>query len=352
MKKIVFTFLGLFFLLPFQIQATKRPQNVVIMIGDGMGLAQIYAGMVVNGNHLQFERFKSIGFSKTYSANNFTTDSGAGGTAIACGVKTNNYMIGMNPDSTKAESILEVAKKHKLSTGVVVACALTHATPADFIAHQPNRNMYEEIAADYLNSGVDVAIGGGRKYFEERNDDRNITAELKSKGYKIASSLDEVKNQQDGKVIGLLYEDQVPAVPARGKMLPESAVAALNILDNNKKGFVLMVEGSQIDWACHDNNAEQLTKEMLDFDETVGKVLDYAQVHKNTLVIVTADHETGGLTMPGGDMKRGTFNAVFSIKGHSGVLVPVFTFGPGADEFQGFMENSSFKTKIEKLLKF
>ncbi|MGB4414281.1 MAG: alkaline phosphatase [Paludibacter sp.] len=350
MKKI-FSLLLITFLCFSNIDAQSKPKNVIFMIGDGMGLAQIYAGMVPNGNKLQLERCKHIGFSKTYSASHFTTDSGAGGTALACGVKTKNGMIGMNPDSVAVQSILELAEKNNLSTGIVVACAVTHATPASYIAHQVNRNMYEEIATDYLKTDIDVFIGGGRKYFEERADDRNLTNELKAKNYQIAYTLDDVKATKSGKLAGLLYEDQNPGMPERGKMLPDATMAAIDILDNNKKGFFLMIEGSQIDWACHDNNAEQATREVLDFDETLGRVLDYAQKQGNTLVVVTADHETGGLTFPTGNIEEGTFEAIFTTKGHTGIPVPVYAFGPGADSFIGFMENTSMKSKIEKLLK-
>ncbi len=329
----------------------KKPQNVIFMIGDGMGLSQIYAGMVANGNKLNLERCTYSGFSKTYSANNFTTDSGAGGTALACGVKTNNYMIGVTPDSVAAESILEVAEKNNLATGIVVACAVTHATPASFIAHQPNRNMNEEIASDFLKTDVDVFIGGGKKYFVERADNQNLIEKLKQKNYNVAFTLDEVKAVTSGKLAGLLYEDQSPNMPERGNMLTEGTMAAIDILDNNKKGFFLMIEGSQIDWACHDNNAEQTVKEMLDFDKTIGKVLDFAEKDGNTLVIITADHETGGMTIPTGDIVKGEINAIYTTKGHSGTPVPVFAFGPGSQNFTGFMQNTSFKNKIAKLLK-
>ncbi|MEI6752614.1 MAG: alkaline phosphatase [Paludibacter sp.] len=331
----------------------KTPKNVVFMIGDGMGLAQVYAGMMANRNHLELERCTTIGFSKTYSADNFTTDSGAGGTALACGVKTRNHMIGMNPDSVAVQSILEEASKFKLSTGIVVACALTHATPASYIAHQVNREMNEEIATDYLKTDIDVFIGGGRKYFDDRTiDDRNLTSELREKKYKIVYTLDEVKAVTHGKLAGLLYEDQNPGMPERGTMLPDATQTALNILSNNKKGFFLMVEGSQIDWACHNNNYVQLMKEMLDFDQTIGKVLDFAKKDGNTLVIITADHETGGMTIIDGEVGTDKLKVLYSTKNHSGVPVPVYAYGPGSENFSGFMENISFKAKIEKLLKF
>lgn len=333
------------------LSAQKTPKNVIFLIGDGMGLAQVYAGMVANGNKLELERCTYSGFSKTYSSSNFTTDSGAGGTALACGVKTKNGMIGMSPDSAAVESILQESGRNGLATGVVVACALTHATPASFVAHQVNRDMNDEIAADYLKTDIDVFIGGGRKYFEKRVDNRNLTEELKTKNYQIAYTLDEVKAVKTGKLAGLLYDDQNPSMPERGTMLPDATSAVIDILEHDSKGFFLMVEGSQIDWACHDNNAEQEIKEMLDFDQTVGRALDYAKKTGNTLVVVTADHETGGLSILDGKFGDTKMKTTFSTKSHSGIPVPVFAFGPGAENFTGFMENTSFKAKFEKLLK-
>lgn len=329
----------------------KKPKNVIFMIGDGMGIPHIYAAMIANGNKLNLERMHVGGFVKTYSANNYTTDSGAGGTALACGIKTNNYMIGVKPDSTAAESILKVAERNGLSTGIVAACDVTHATPASFIANQPNRNMYEEIAADYLKTDVDVIIGGGKKHFAERVDGRNLLKEFEAKNYTVATSMEDLKNITVGKVAALIHEGHNPPMPERGNMLPEATTAAIKILKNNKKGFFLMVEGSQIDWAAHDNDAERVIAETMDFDKAVGAALDFAAENGNTLVIVTADHETGGITLTKGNINNKQSEATFSTKNHTGVPVPVFAFGPGAEKFGGFSENISFKPKIQQLLK-
>lgn len=340
----------LVFLMP-TIYAAKKPKNVILLIGDGMGIAQIYSGMVANNNQLTIESFPVTGFSKTYSANNFVTDSGAGGSAISMGKKTKNGMIGMGPDSIAVETILEQAERNGLGTGIVVACAVTHATPADFIAHQINRNMYEEIAADYLNTDVDVVIGGGLKYFTDRQDGRDLTAELKSKGYRLITDSLELLKVSQGKFYGLLYEDHPPAMPARGDILSKSTQKAIEVLSKNKKGFFMMIEGSQIDWACHSNNAFVTSQEVIDFDKAVKAAYDFAQKDGNTLVVVTADHETGGLTLTQGDISVGSFEANYSTHDHSGVPVPIFAFGPGAEQFGGFMENTEFKAKIAKLLK-
>ena len=345
-------FLVAFLLMMLPLMAVKHPKNVIFLIGDGMGLAQTYAGMVKNKTPLAIESFRHIGLVKTYSSSHFTTDSGAGGTALAAGVKTKNGMIGMSPDSVAVESILHQAEKNNLATGIVSACAVTHATPASYVAHQINRNMYEAIAADFLKVDLEVFIGGGKKYFSNRStDDRDLISELQNKKYKVVESMNELQKVQKGKVAGLLFEDHPPAMPERGNFLPEATAAALNLLQNNRKGFFLMVEGSQIDWAGHDNNAERIANEVIDFDKAVQAALAFAAKDGNTLVIVTADHETGAMSLLDGNLKRGEFKAAFSSGNHSGIPVPVYAFGPGADEFTGFMENTSFKAKIAGLLR-
>ncbi len=352
MNRKFFFVITAFLLMLLPLMAVKHPKNVIFLIGDGMGLAQTHAGMVKSKKPLALESLKHIGLVRTYSANNFTTDSGAGGTALATGVKTKNGMIGMNPDSVAVESILHQSEKNNLATGIVSACAVTHATPASFVAHQINRNMYEAIAADFLKTDIDVFIGGGKQHFVNRtSDDRNLVSELKSKNYKVVDSMSELKQLNGGKVAGLLYEEHPPAMPERGNFLPEATNVAIQLLSKNRKGFFLMVEGSQIDWAGHANDAERIANEVIDFDKAVQEALDFAKEDGNTLVVITADHETGGMTLPGGNIQNHEYKAMFSTKGHSGVLVPVYAFGPGAEEFTGFMENTIFKGKFAELLR-
>ena len=228
---------------------------------------------------------------------------------------------------------------------------MTHATPASFVAHQVNRSMYEAIAADFLKVDIDVVIGGGKNHFVNRADDRNLLTELKSKNYKVVETMADLKKLSSGKVAGLLYEEHPPAMPERGDFLPEATKVALQLLSKNRKGFFLMVEGSQIDWAGHANDGERIALEVIDFDQAVKAALEFAKEDGNTLVVITADHETGGLTLPGGNLKEGKFNSAFSSKAHTGVLVPVYAYGPGAEEFTGFMENTIFKSKFAEMLR-
>ncbi|MBN2613620.1 MAG: alkaline phosphatase [Bacteroidales bacterium] len=330
-----------------------RPKNIILMIGDGMGISQIYSGMVVNMGWLNIERMRYIGFSKTYSASDFITDSGAGGTAIATGKKTYNGAIGVGTDTMPVKSVLHLAEENGLSTGLVATSTITHATPASFIAHQKSRNSYEAIAADFLKTDIDLFIGGGKNHFEKRSDSINLSDKLRQKGYQVIYDTVGLKKAANSPVAALLSDSHMPAVSeGRGNMLPLSVEVAIEHLSDSNKGFFLMVEGSQIDWACHDTNATYLVEEMIDFDKAVGKALDFAEKDGNTLVIVTADHETGGVAVTGGDIKKGSAEIEFVCHNHTGVPVPVFAFGPGAESFIGFYENTGIFDKMIKLFGF
>lgn len=323
------------------------PKNIILLIGDGMGVSQVYAGMTANKGHLNIAEFKDIGFSMTYSAAGYITDSGAGGTAIATGKKTFDQAIGLDQDSLPAVSILHYAEAHGKATGLVATSQVTHATPASFIAHQINRYDYEDIALDFLRTDIDVFIGGGLDHFRNRKDGADLTRELGERGYNMAYNLDELREVREGKLAGLLYPDKPPRLAAgRGDMLLISAVKAIEILEQDPEGFFLMIEGSQIDWGGHDNDTDYLIEELLDFDKTVGMALEYAKNNGNTLVIVTADHETGGMSLIGGDIEAGIVEARYSATDHTGVMVPVFAYGPGSGAFRGIFENTDLFLKM------
>lgn len=334
--------------------AEKRAaKNIILMIGDGMGTAQVYAGLVASKGNFNLSRFKYVGFSRTNSFDSFITDSAAGATAFSIGRKTYNGAIGVDADGQPHETILETAEKSGLSTGLIATCAITHATPAAFIAHQPSRTLDEDIAADFLKTDIDVIIGGGRKHFVYRSDGRNLIDELEDKGYKIAYSIEGVEEVSTGKLAAFLADEHLPKVTeGRGIMLPASTRSAIQILKQNRHGFFLMVEGSQIDWGGHANESDYVIEETLDFDAAVGIALDFAEKDGETLVIVTADHETGGYALTNGDLKTGEVEGKFVGGNHSGVMVPVFAFGPGAEEFLGIYHNTAIYDKMMKAFAF
>lgn len=328
----------------------RKVKNVIFMIGDGMGLNQLYAGMTANGGVLNIERCTHIGLAKTYSANSYITDSAAGGTALATGNKTNNGMIGMNSDSVVVKSILEMAEESGLATGLIATVRITHATPAAFYAHQINRGMYEEIATDMLTSGVDFFVGGGRSNFEMRNDSLNYSDSLRNANYNIVYSIDSVEAPVLLPFGALCADVDMPKASERGNFLPNAVDLAIKSLDARNDGFFLMVEGSQIDYQSHANDTDGVIDEMLDFDRAIRVALEFAERDGETLVVITADHETGGMTIMDGSYADSMVVAQFNTGGHTGTMVPIYSFGLCADKFTGIMENIEIPLRIKQVL--
>lgn len=323
------------------------------MVGDGMGVSQIYAGMTGNFGQLNLERMPVVGFHKNQASNSFVVDSAAGATAFSCGVKTYNGAIGVDAAGNPVPTILEIAEENGLSTGLIATCSITHATPASFISHQPSRSLDEDIAKDFLATDIDVFIGGGRKFFANRKDGLNLIDSLRSRNYQIANSIEEVQQVKNGKLAAFLAEEQQARVSeGRGDELVNSTEVGLQLLQTNKKGMFLMIEGSQIDWGGHGNNTQYIVEEMIDFDKAIGRVLDFAEKDGNTLVIITADHETGGFSVNKGDTKTGMVEGKFTTGSHTGVMIPVFAYGPGSEKFAGFYENTEIFHKMVEAFGF
>jgi alkaline phosphatase len=332
---------------------SKQPKNIILLIGDGMGTSQVYAGYTAKKSIMNITSMPVSGFSVTWSADDFITDSGAGGTALSSGIKTKNGSIGVDTSGKSVETILEMAEKRGLSTGLVSTSSITHATPASFIAHTPNRSKYEDIAYDFLRTDIDVFIGGGYNNFARRADSLNLIDSLKARGYFIARDLKDVNIQSTKRLAALLAYEHLPQMSkGRGNMLPNATEMAISMLDKNDKGFFIMIEGSQIDWGGHANDVAYIVDEMVDFDNAVGKALEFAAKDGETLVIVTADHETGGLGIIGGSIATGDVQGAFLVKDHTATMVPVFAFGPGSEMFTGVQDNTDIFKKCVKLFGF
>lgn len=331
----------------------KNPKNVILLIGDGMGLAHMYAALIATNNNLNITKCPNVALVKTFSANDQITDSGAAGTAIATGYKTNNGMIGLLPDSTPVPSILKYAEENGLATGLVTTCDITHATPASFVAHVSSRKMNEEIARQFLETDIDVIIGGGFNSFGKRTDSLNLIDSLLSRHYQVVKTIPEMMKINEGKMAALLYPVHPPKVSeGRGDMLSLATAKAIDLLDDNKDGFFLMIEGSQIDWGGHDNDLDYIISETIDFDNACGVALEFAANNKETLVIITADHETGGLSLPEGEMKSGNPFGKCSTTDHTAIPVPLYSCGPGSDFFHGVIDNTDIFKNIYWLFGF
>ena len=345
-----------------------QPESIILFIGDGMGPEQRKAAQWLstglNGT-LAMDNLHCTGASITASASSVITDSAAGATAISTGVKTDNGVIGMDSSLNSLVTILETARSKGMSTGLVTTAQISHATPAAFAAHVESRSMMSEIARQLLSAKVDVLLGGGENEFlptseigafprlGKRSDGRNLISEAVSAGYSYVSSekeLSEVDPSNTDKLIGLFADGGMsrPFSPTLSSM----ADVAIQILKKNPNGFFLMVEGGQIDWAGHDNDAVNNIQDTVGFDSAVTIGVDYLNENSNTLLIVTADHETGGMSsslissgLPDEDgpfymPDMIPFYVNWTTKGHTAVNVPVSSSGPLSSSLIGVFNNT------------
>lgn len=338
----------------------EPPRNIVLMIGDGMGVGQVTAGYTTKG-WLALEEFKVLGLVLTQAyGDEYITDSAAAATAMATGVTTYNGAIGVDKEETPRETVLERAQKLGIKTGLVVTCSITHATPASFVAHVPSRNMELEIAEQMSRASTDLYLGAGWQWFLPeskggvRTDGVNLIDTMKRRGYSYLSTPDEF-NALDvagsKRIIGLFARQDLDWADKREPSLSAMTSTALRFLSASGDGFFLMVEGSQIDWAGHDRDSRRVAAEMNDFDDAIAAVLDFVKDHPETLVIVTADHETGGYALKDGSTSDKRIEGGFATDEHTGVMIPLFAMGPGAERFAGIQHNSDIGKNLLELLR-
>ena len=328
----------------------KKVKNVILMIGDGMSLMHIQAAWTCNRGHLWLENAQYTGISKTPATNRLITDSGSGGTSLATGYKTSYHAVGVDQNGNKLKSLVDYAKDAGKAAGVAVTCRLWDATPCDFLSHNMDRDQEQDLVAEMINSPVDYVFGGGAKFFLHRKDGRNLFKELEKKGYHVSRTWEDLQKVKKGKVYCVPFDVDTPLPDERGDLLARAAEKGLSLISQNPNGFFMMIEGSQLDDYGHFNELDMLMKETLDFDQTIGRMMKWAAEDGETLVVVTADHETGGMTVHGGDYEKGTVEVNFSTKDHSGTMVPVYAFGPGSENFSGFMDNTEICWKIKALM--
>ena len=335
------------------------PDSIILFIGDGMGVAHISAGRIAAGT-LNLERFSVGGLVTTHSADRLVTESAAASTALATGKKTSNRAVGVLPDGTPVKTLFEYARDMGKSIGVVVTSSVTDATPAAFMAHVDNRRKQADIAEQIVNTGIDVLIGGGWGYFApksreggRRKDNKDLLKVLESRMPLVLDHKEIFKHSESKKLAALLAPMGLPKAANRDYSLAGLTRIAIRILSKNPNGFVLMVEGSQIDWAGHNNDMPYIISEMLDFDAAVGAALDFAEHRNRTLIVVTSDHEAGGLAVHDGSIdSREVSKSAFTTGGHTASMVPIFADGPSSTEFGGILDNARVgQLLIDRLLK-
>ena len=305
--------LALALVLPLTAAQAPAARNLILFIGDGMGPAQVELARQaakLHGQKLNLDRFVLRGRVLTSSADQEVTDSAAAATALATGQRTNNGMISVTPQGKRLTTILEWYRDHGRATGLVTTDSLTGATPAAFAAHAQSRRELANLSGQIIAAGVDVMLGGGESSFRPKSfagsmraDERDLVAEAQREGYALVTTRSELGRVHAPRVLGLFAPwtmafalDRHATAPAQPS-LAEMTRAALRLLSADGRGFFLMVEGGRIDHACHWNDGAAMVPELLDFDRAVGLALEFARTHRDTLLVVTADHETGGLRM-------------------------------------------------------
>jgi len=359
--KNILLYTVLMLLLPLHLAGQRKsksaePLNVIILIGDGMGAAQLSVPYYYGEGDPVFTKFKNIGMVLTSSARHKVTDSAAGASAMFTGSKTYNNAIGVDNDTIYRKNLVEILSDDRdYMTGLVTTSSVTDATPAGFYAHVSERTMHYDIAKELLSSEIDFFAGGGLQYFISTDG----TDYFKKNNIEMYNSeLSRIKKPEAGKRYGFLMAmDGLPAMlDGRGDYLPKASGIALDYLSKSEQGFILMIEGAQIDWAGHSNNTDYLLTEMLDFEEAVQVAYNFAKKDKNTLLIVTADHETGGFTLgASGESLYGedyaTIVPSFATRSHSATLVPLLAYGPGSDSFRGILANTDIFSRILDAIK-
>lgn len=323
----------------------SRVKNVILLIGDGNGLAQLSATMYANNNQLSITQLKNMGLIKTQAADDFTTDSAAAGTALASGKKAKNRSVGSLPDGSAAENLPAYLKTYGFNSGIVTSDNITGATPAAFYAQQSERDLIREIASDLPKSPLNLFIGGGKNDFLRFGTDETKT--LEAHGFYLAGSLEELAASNASRVGYFASNHGLPKVmQGRKHYLKNATKASLAYFQSKNKPFFLMVEGAFIDSGGHAHEVSTVIEEGIDFDLAVAEALRFADKDGQTLVIVTADHETGGISLPQGNLNRQQVELEFSTEDHTGIMVPVFAYGPQSDTFRGVYENTAIFDKI------
>ena len=345
--------------IPYQIKEKfktgLKPKNIILLISDGAGLFQLWASAMANRGNLNVLNMPYTGYLKTQPTDNYHTDSAAGGSAIATGHKTKNRYIGVDSLGNKVNNLPDRLNTLGMRTGIVSNDEITGATPSAFFTHVNERDLSDSIANDILFSKINLFIGGPNQSFSKN--DSSLIKKLKSKGIEIGTSLETVQ-KSSAKQLLVFQEDQVDhkwnkldkeqsEIKTSYRFIEHALKPSIDFLKRgNDKGFFLMIEGAKIDGGGHSNSTGFSITEYLSFDRLVGQALEFAEQDKETLVIVTSDHETGGMIVLDADPKSGRVLASFATNDHTGTPVPLMAFGPAAERFQGFLDN----TDIAKII--
>ena len=345
----------------------NKPKNIILLISDGMSLTQVSTYRLLKGGpneRIAVDKFPVSGIVLTHSENAIVTDSASSATAFSTGRKTNNGALGLDEDNKILENFTEIIDRYGYVSSLISTSEITHATPAAYASHVDLRWKTDEISLQMMESKVMTILGGGRHFFlpedlgGKRSDGLNLLEQMESSRMVMTEKkeLDSFDHSDLGKVVGLFADEALRdkekpenhvLEPSSSEMLNFAINRSEKFNENGCKGFFIMLEGSQVDWAGHANDLNYLKREMQDFDEAVELALDYATQNPDTLVIATADHETGGLLIESSSPTNYTapevkfsFNTGIGYGSHTGVPVPVYAYGPGSENFTGTLDNT------------
>lgn len=345
----------------------NKPKNIILLISDGMSLTQVSTYRLLKGGpneRIAVDKFPVSGIVLTHSENAIVTDSASSATAFSTGRKTNNGALGLDEDNKILENFTEIIDRYGYVSSLISTSEITHATPAAYASHVDLRWKTDEISLQMMDSNVMTILGGGRHFFlpedlgGKRSDGLNLLEQMESSRMVMTEKkeLDSFDHSDLGKVVGLFADEALRDKekpenhvfePSSSEMLNFAINRSEKFNENGCKGFFIMLEGSQVDWAGHANDLNYLKREMQDFDEAVELALDYATQNPDTLVIATADHETGGLLIESSSPTDYTapevkfsFNTGIGYGSHTGVPVPVYAYGPGSENFTGTLDNT------------
>jgi len=339
-------------------------KNVIVFVGDGMGLNAIYSGRVFkNGpsEPLSFEKFSHKSLIKTCSLSG-VTDSAAAATALACGGKTYNGQIGTAADGRAMEDASELARKSGKSVGLVTTDSVVGATPSAFSLHEGSRFTFDNLVTDYLAFKPDALLGGGRQWFEKKSGDKSSIDKFKDLGYMVALNLSELEKAGKAPLLGLFADMEMNFVLDRKSESPEPELSqmvqkAIDLLSRDPEGFFLLVEAARIDHASHAGKFEKMLREVSGLDDAVKAARDFQTRNPDTLILVTSDHETGGLVVKTGDYKKGDVvkgRYTTGIPGvhfnHSAQKVGLFGEGPGAENVEKVGDNTQVFCVISRAI--
>jgi alkaline phosphatase len=333
-------------------------KNVILILGDGVGLNHIVASRLMlygPDGRMYCERLPVTGLSNTSpDDDSYITDSGAGGTALSVGFKTNKKMIGMTKDSIPKTSIAELMKKNAYSVGIVSTGQLADATPAAFTVKSPSRYLMSQIAGNMSKTDFNILFGGSAKFYEKDSNGKNAVDYATERGYEVCKTKSEFLNSKSEKILALIDSMDILNRVYDKNSLPtiaEVTKKSIELLSRNNKGFFLLIEEDGTDEASHNHDILGLKTQMKQMDDAIKVAVEYAQKDANTLVIVAADHETGGLNINKASKKTHKLIVSWATGDHTAQPVPVYSIGPFSYLFTGLYENTQIPRKIAEAFK-